>query len=195
MNRTITSERGFALISSLLLLMIITIIAISMFRSFATQEHVAGNVREKERALHAAESAQQYAEWWLANSPNTSVGAQTCVASVSASYTQGQICNQLPAFPFTTVGPTGWAIQVSYLPPGMCVTGCPAPAPNVDPPYALTPGFYITDLGRAADNLGEAYQIDAYGSGSTAIAAVNTTVAVVESTYEIQQGVNCLSCG
>jgi type IV pilus assembly protein PilX len=39
-------------------------------------------------------------------------------------------------------------------------------------------------MGVAADGAGEAYQIDAYGYGGSA-----TTVAVVESTYEVQQGV------
>ncbi|MBV8910622.1 MAG: pilus assembly protein PilX [Gammaproteobacteria bacterium] len=186
-------ERGIALISSLLLLMILTIIALSMFRSFATQERVAGNLREKERALHAAEAAQQYAEWWL-NQPNSPIAPVACAGTMNANNNQGQVCNQTPAqagFNVTNVTAAGWPIQVQYLPPGMSVT---APGPNKDPPYALTPGFYITDLGRAADNLGEAYLIDAYGSGSTAMGAASTTVAVVQSTYEIQQGVTCLSC-
>ena len=65
------NQRGVALVTSLLLLVIITILALSMFRSFGTQERIAGNLREKERALHAADSAQQYAEWWLLQSNNT----------------------------------------------------------------------------------------------------------------------------
>ena len=63
-------QRGFALMTSILLLFIITILALSMFRGFATQEHIAGNLREKERALHAATSAEQYAEWWLLQGTN-----------------------------------------------------------------------------------------------------------------------------
>ncbi|HTX24264.1 MAG TPA: PilX N-terminal domain-containing pilus assembly protein, partial [Steroidobacteraceae bacterium] len=62
-----TAQAGMVLISAMLLLLIITILAVSMFRSFGVQEMVAGNVREKQRALHAAEAAQQYAEWWLSN--------------------------------------------------------------------------------------------------------------------------------
>jgi len=62
-------ERGIALVTSLLLLLIITILALSMFRSFGSLEKIAGNLREKDRALHAAESAQQYAEWWLTQPP------------------------------------------------------------------------------------------------------------------------------
>src|SRR5712675_1995916 len=111
-----SAQRGVALISSLLLLIIITILALSMFRSFGTQEKIAGNLREKDRALHAAASAQQYGEWWLIQGNNAA--------------------------------------------------------------------FYVTDLGLAGDGAGEAYQIDAYGYGSTA-----GTVAVVESTYEVSQGV------
>jgi type IV pilus assembly protein PilX len=197
MNRTNKRERGIALISALLLLMILTIIALSMFRSFATQEHVAGNLREKERSLHAAESAQQYAEWWLNQGSNAATGAVSCVAgTLNANANQGQICNETPTqagFSPTNVTAGGWPIQVQYLPTGMSITPG-VNGPNGDPPYALTPGFYITDLGKAADGLGEAYQIDAYGSGTTAINVASTTVAVVESTYEIQQGVNCLSC-
>ena len=43
------SERGMALVSSMLLLIIITILALSMFRSFGTLEKIAGNIREKDR--------------------------------------------------------------------------------------------------------------------------------------------------
>ncbi len=191
-HKTKTAERGIALISSLLLLMIITIIALSMFRSFATQEHVAGNLREKERALHAAESAQQYGEWWLLQGTNAAAGSVACAAgTLSANANQGQICNLTPqqaGMAYLTTFP--WTTQVTFLPPGMSVTAGVNGANN-DPPYALTPGFYITDLGPAGDGQGEAYQIDAYGSGSTANNVASATLAVVESTYEIQQGVVC----
>jgi type IV pilus assembly protein PilX len=184
-------QRGVALISSLLLLMIITILALSLFRSLGTQEKIAGNLREKERALHAAESAQQYGEWWLTQGANVAVGAAACPAgTLSANLGQGQICNQSPqqaGWAVTNVlaaAPYGWAngIQVTYLPPGMNVPG--VNSGNNDPPYAATPGFFIADAGVAADGQGEAYQIDAYGYGGAA-----ATVAVVESTYEVQQGV------
>jgi type IV pilus assembly protein PilX len=191
------AQRGVALVTSLLLLLIITIIALSMFRSFAVQEHVAGNLREKERALHAAEGAQQYGEWWLTQGNNAAVGAVPCAAgTLSANIQQGQICNQTlqqQAIPITTVP---WPIQVTYLPPGMSVTAG-VNGVNGDPPYAITPAFYVTDLGPAGDGQGEAYQVDAYGSGSTAltnagVAVASATVAVVESTYEVQQGINNL---
>ena len=39
-------QRGVALVTSLLLLVIITILALSMFRSFGTQEKIAGNLEK-----------------------------------------------------------------------------------------------------------------------------------------------------
>ncbi len=181
-------QRGVALISSLLLLIIITILALSMFRSFGTQEKIAGNLREKDRALHAAVSAQQYGEWWLTQGNNAAIGAGACAGTFNANLGQGQICNQTPlqaGFNVTQVGTTvptaGWATQVQYVPPTM---GVGVAGPNGDPGYFAAPAFYISDRGGAADGAGEAYQIDAYGYGSTA-----GTVAVVESTYEIAQGV------
>src|SRR5215468_12550182 len=76
------AQQGMALVSSMLLLLIITILVVSMFRSFTIQEKIAGNVREKQRALHAAESAEQYAEWWLTFGNNLAAGAVTCGAGV-----------------------------------------------------------------------------------------------------------------
>ena len=178
-----SAQRGVALISSLLLLVIITILALSMFRSFGTQEKIAGNLREKDRALHAAASAQQYGEWWLTQGNNAAIGAVTCAGTLNANLGQGQICNQTPAQAgYTVTQPGTWAAQIQYLPPTMGVPG--VAGSNGDPPYFGAPAFYVTDLGPAGDGAGEAYQIDAYGYGSTA-----GTVAVVESTYEVAQGV------
>ncbi len=182
-SRRASAQRGVALISSLLLLIIITILALSMFRSFGTQERIAGNLREKDRALHAAASAQQYGEWWLTQGNNAAIGAVTCAGTLNANLGQGQICNQTPARAgYTVTQPGTWAAQIQYLPPAMGVSG--VAGPNGDPPYFGAPAFYVTDLGLAGDGAGEAYQIDAYGYGSTA-----GTVAVVESTYEVAQGV------
>jgi len=177
-------QRGVALVSSLLLLIIITILALSMFRSFGTQEKIAGNLREKDRALHAAASAQQYGEWWLTQGNNAAIGAVTCaIGTLNANLGQGQICNQtLEQAGYTVTQPGTWAAQIQYVPPTMGVPG--VAGTNGDPPYFGAPAFYLTDLGVAGDGAGEAYQIDAYGYGST-----DGTVAVVESTYEVAQGV------
>jgi type IV pilus assembly protein PilX len=183
-------ERGIALVTSLLLLIIITILALSMFRGFGSQEKIAGNLREKDRALHAAESAQQYAEWWLLEGTNAALGSVPCAAPVlNANLGQGQVCNQTLPNALGLTGqpvinaPLPWTIGVTYTPQNMSTTAGQNGA-NGDPPYFASPGFYVADLGPAADGAGEAYQIDAYGYGGA-----STTVAIVESTYEVSQGV------
>ena len=188
-----SAQRGVVLITSLLLLLVVTIMALSMFRSFGMQERIAGNTREKGRALQAAESAQQYAEWWLANQS----GAIYAVSQGSAAYADAactatpidantggtpQICTFLTSLTATSGGTAvSWPtsapnVGVAYAPPGMNY-GTTSGAEY----YANRPHFYITDVGALATGRGETYQVDAYGYGlsNTAIAVVESTVAVV----------------
>jgi type IV pilus assembly protein PilX len=185
----LTAQRGVALITSILLLLIITLLALGMFRSFGTQEKIAGNLREKERALHAAESAQLYAEWWLLQGTNSAAGSLACPAgTLNANLGEGEICSNTPQMAGWSVMTLPWPTYTTLLPVGMSVTPGVNGANN-DPPYAAVPGFYLADAGPAFDGQGEAYQIDAYGYGGA-----TATVAVIESTYEVQQGVVCRSC-
>jgi len=173
---------------------IVTIIALSMFRSFGIQEKIAGNMREKQRALQAAVSAQTYAEQWLINNAGTSPPV-VCNSLLNANLLEGQICsNQLPSslLPVgTTVTTVPWAVTgtanagVTYTPPGMLVQA--ASVTNVSASYVTAPTFYISDLGLSADpNVpGEVYLVDAAGYGGN-----SNTVAVVESTYAVYSSSN-----
>jgi type IV pilus assembly protein PilX len=180
-------QRGVVLISSLLLLLVVTIIALSMFRSFGIQEKIAGNTREKQRALQAAETAQQFAESWLSTNGNATAAPVVCVGLLNANVGEGQICsNKLFPIVVADVASVPWMLNgvevgVRYLPPGM-TTAQVASASAANPTYYLRPRFYISDMGVSADpNIpGEIFQIDAVGYGGT----VNTA-AVVESTYAV----------
>lgn len=199
-RRTGGAQRGVALVSALLLLIIITILALSMFRSFPTQEKIAGNVREKERAFHAANSAVQFAEYWLMAGNNIANGDIICGAQatlLNGNLNEGQICSNalytlLPGGVVNDVANNipwsvgGAPIGVQYIPTGMTVagTGVALATANNDTTYASAPVYYIADLGAAGDGQGEAYQIDAYAYGGS-----TSTVAVVESVYEVAQGV------
>jgi type IV pilus assembly protein PilX len=174
------------LISSLLLLLVVTILAVAIFRNFGMEEKIAGNQREKERALHAAESAQQYAEWWLSSGQGTA----PILCSILVPATQGQVCsNTLPSIvPNGNVANIPWQINganvgVTYAPPNMILTQ----AGGVNT-YFQTPVFYISYLGLTADSKGTnyklLYQVDAASYGGSANA-----VAVVESTYYVTSGV------
>ncbi|HUI62178.1 MAG TPA: PilX N-terminal domain-containing pilus assembly protein [Steroidobacteraceae bacterium] len=174
------SQRGMALISALLLLLVVTIMAVSMFRSYGMQEKIAGNTREKQRALNAAVSAQQYAEYWL--STGTTPATAACAGVVSSNV--GQICNNALVDATNVPWISGGApVGVTYTPftanPINSISNnIQSTAPTVGSYYAA-PLFYIADLGSPAGG-GELYQIDAVGYGGTPNA-----VAVVESTYLI----------
>jgi type IV pilus assembly protein PilX len=167
-------QRGMVLITALLLLVVVTILAVSLFHSFGLDEKIAGNMREKSRALQAAETAEESAEAWLA-SGNATLPV-TCAAGPPVSYTVGEVCTTATALanPASLPWPTG----VSYTPTGISLTGAQS--------YYATPMYYITYLGPAPSGTGSIYQIDAAGYGGNPSSA-----AVVETTYLVQAGVQC----
>jgi type IV pilus assembly protein PilX len=192
-HRTRSTQRGVVLVASLLLLIVVTIIALSMFRSFGIQEKIAGNMREKQRALQAAESAQVFAEVWLMG--NSTGPAVACGGGrLNGTLGQGQICaNTLPTV-VADVTSVPWTIGaqkigVTYLPVNMSIKSIASIADLLNPSYFDTPTFYISDMGVSADAgfPGEVYQIDSYGYGGT-----SNTVAVVESTYVVSTSSSCL---
>ncbi|MGH8133638.1 MAG: pilus assembly PilX family protein [Steroidobacteraceae bacterium] len=176
-------ERGMALITGLLLLLVVTIIALSMFRSFGMQEKIAGNTREKDRALNAAVSAQQFAENWLKGGTAPTVGG-VCTGPVSSNV--GQVCTNPPdngfgAPPWTVGGAPVYIRFDGFTQPINSVTQTlSASSPSMGSWYQQ-PQFWVTFLGTVGSNV--FYQVDAAGWGGTP-----NSVAVVESTYEISPG-------
>jgi type IV pilus assembly protein PilX len=161
-----------ALISGLLILVVLTILAMSMFRGYGTQQKIAGNVREKNRAVSAAVAAQQFAEYWLGSTTPPPAGDCTGMKVNPLA----QVCSNSPDF-----NSVPWILGTE--PVGVTFTNFNNGTNiAIDHPtqgsYFSTPMFYITDLGQSAAGPGEVYQIDAAGWGGTP-----DTVAVVESTY------------
>lgn len=174
------------LIISLLLLVVVTILAVGMFRSFGIDEKIAGNIREKQLALNAAETAEQFAESWLNQGLGTAPVA--CTGMVTASV--GQVCNATLQASGLKPEQVPWAIAgapvgVTYTPPS------PAGGATIQKKndgnggfnsYWADPVFYIAYLGQpAGSTTGQVYQINAVGYGGSP-----NTVAVVETTYSIQ---------
>jgi type IV pilus assembly protein PilX len=181
-----SSQRGMTLVAAMLLLVVITILGVGMFHSFGIQERIAGNTREKQRALHAAESAEVYAEWWLTanQGANATIGIP-CVKGtiVSGDTGAGPICSNT----LTSVAQNisnlplnigGVESDVTYTPPGVVVG---TNAPNV---YFEIPRFYISYVGGSYNQQTGAsnftYTIDSLGYGGTA-----NSMAEVESTYVV----------
>jgi type IV pilus assembly protein PilX len=188
------AQRGMVLVSSLLLLIVVTIIALSMFRSFGIQEKIAGNVREKQRALQAAVSAQTFAENWLENYPGTA--SSLCAGTLNANIGQVQICSNTLPSSVADVTVVPWAVgQTTYTPPNMLVQAASVNAASVDAAtyygtYTAPPAFYVSDMGASTDSAfpGEIYQIDAvgYGGNSNTVAEVESTYVVYTSSWQYQ---------
>ena len=177
-------QRGLVLITAMLLLIVVTIMALSMFRSYGIEERIAGNTRDKQRALNAAISAQQYAEFQLASG-----GAPLPAACPAGILPSGiQVCTPLVPMPNFSALP--WTTGVTYsiftsspingISNTVSATGT-KDSTTQSASYVQAPIFNITDLGpNAGTPAGEVYQVDALGFGGTA-----NTVAVVESTFVI----------
>jgi type IV pilus assembly protein PilX len=185
-------QRGMALITAMLLLIVVTIMALSMFRSYGVEERLAGNTRDKQRAINAAVSAQQYAESWLASGAAPASGV--CPVGFVPSLTSGEVCTPPPTPIDFTVLP--WTTGVTYTQftsnavngvsnvisaTGTKDTLSAGGVLTQSASYVQAPVFYITDLGpNAGTPAGEVYQVDALGFGGQ-----SNTVAVVESTFVI----------
>jgi type IV pilus assembly protein PilX len=191
MIATITSarrhQRGIALISALLILLVVTILGMAMFRGYGMQQRIGGNSRDKSRAFHSAMAAQDYAEWWLtANSGTDATATTTCSASESslpvATSTSAMACTNVIT-ESTVAQPSSWGGGFVYQVPNMNTTS------GAQGSYSQYPQFYISYLGSPNSSptykstLGQnqvLFQVDAAGYGATA-----QTVAVVESTYVV----------
>lgn len=199
----LSKQTGVVLISAMLLLVVMTIMTVCLFHSFGIQEKIAGNVREKQRALQAAVSAQSYGEYWLVNqseapkavsdsiASEADVSCNTLVdANAGSGFSAGQICNNtLP----TAIGvaanrwpSSGNDYGIVYTLPNMNVTGSVVNS-SVNDVYYKRPRIYIYDMGAVSGTAqsAEVYKVDAYGYGLT-----STAVAVVESVVTI----SCQSC-
>jgi type IV pilus assembly protein PilX len=181
------AQRGFVLVSSLLLLIVVTLLAVGMFRSFGVDEKIAGNTRDKQVAVQAAESAEEFAENWLAlniannaaanngAALNDAVPAIACAGFTPS--TAPQVCNtELP-----NPSQLPWAAGVNYTLPantlpnnGIAITSNPIAQPS----------FYIWYKGQIG-SYGYEYEIDAVGYGSSP-----NTVAIVDSLYVLK----CTTC-
>jgi type IV pilus assembly protein PilX len=176
-------QSGVVLVTAMLLLIVVTIMALSMFRSYGTEERLAGNTRDKQRAINAAISAQQFAEFTLAS--GTAPVSGTCPAGVLP--TGFEVCTNNPPPTFTTLP---WTAGVTFSQftstpingiSNIVQANGTQDTATTAASYVQAPVFYITDLGpNAGTPAGEVYQVDALGYGGNA-----NTVAVVESTFVI----------
>ena len=181
------AQRGFILVTGLLFLVVMTMVALAMFRSTGLMERISANARDKQRAFEAAQSALQYGEWWLStNKPGST--ASTCSALTSGdTVTNIHVCSNAIQTDFATTN-SAWSAGFTYSPPNLSVpatgtgSGGLVTASNLgsDVIYYNRPGFYLEFVGFSATKGGNVYQVTAYGYGGS-----GNTMSVVRSTYLI----------
>jgi type IV pilus assembly protein PilX len=200
-SRPRSAQRGVVLISAILLLIVMTLLALGMFHSFGIQELIAGNVREKTRALQSAEAAEQYAEMWLTAPGNVLSNSVDCSTTNLVAYSA-------TAVPYICMKPLNViddALNASTVPwtvnnvevgftffPG-ANTGAGTGLTNTGDmivsttagsnSYYQAPRFYIGVVSYSA--IQALYRIDAWN-----YAATTMTPAVVESNYVV----TCTAC-
>jgi type IV pilus assembly protein PilX len=214
-------QRGMVLIIAILLLLVVTILAVAMFRGMGLDSKIAGNVREKQRATHAALGAEQYAEFWLSSGANSANAPSVCsgVASANVAATLVQICSNIPYGPTAVNAMNNPALTPANV--GANNTFVPTQVPwainGIPVGYTYTPldsnGNAMNVLNGASVPAGQsaanyyAYAPGFYISSLGASADGNGTVfqidsygyggtadsvAVIESTYEVRSGVRNL---
>ncbi len=200
LNTLPRAARGFVLIASLLLLLVMTLLALAMFHSFGAQELVAGDVREKQRALQSALAAEQYAEMWLTapgNVLSNTVDCSTVALQAYSSTSVPYICLK-PISSLVAVTQVPWKIgghEVGFTffpgsPTGtgdMFVSTTGELNASNEASYYQVPRFYIGLLAATASHA--VYRIDAWNWAGTP-----NTAAVVEANYTVTCG-TCSAAG
>ena len=180
-----SKQQGIAMVSSLVILLLMTVVALSVVRGNSLFEKIAGNTREKQRALQSAQDAILYAEWWLWQSGNYTTASNP--VSCGTAITSMKVCL---ADAGTSISSTnGLPFYKGYVPPNMVVSAnCAGNTVTTggDVQYCSAPGIYINTLPAVNNKL--AFRITAIGYGGSS--GANKTQAVVQSIYVLGNATN-----
>ena len=167
-----------------LMLVIGSLLAVSLYRSFGTEGRIAGNTMDKQRSLQVAESVLRYGEWWLTQgSAGTGI---TCSGSFNAgSMIEMHAC--VDPMTDAMLANLPWPDAGTYAPPGLTVAAGGGQSASGDVNYALMPRLYIGYLGLAADGISRLYQVNALAFGGSA-----STATVVRSVFMTSQRIRNL---
>ncbi len=180
MNRH--NQRGVVLITSLIILLVTSLLALYMFGGFTQDEKISGNSREKARAVDAAIASMNQAQFWMGQPNNTYAGDWVTGGDCTTSSTTPVICNSPLAAPTTlpwTVGvtPTLGAMEVS--------------AEGGVGTYATGTSYHIQYIETVGTNPGVGvYRVTTTASGGNA-----TAVAVQQAVFQVSTDSQDISGG
>ena len=179
------------LIASMLMLIILAFMAVELYHNFTVQQNMSSNTKEKGRAFQMAQSTLQYAEYQLLNSGLLIEPISSCSAPPSSSSVL-TICN-------IQSGGVAWANPTSSTPVAM-TNGMTFNPTTVDPSFNLTfsstgsgqsnyfqlPQYFVEYLGNGLSSTCPSTPSQLYLNTALAYGGTGGTVAVVQSTYQLQ---------
>lgn len=165
-------QQGFVLFVVMVFLIIMSLLGISMFGGFIKDQKISGNMREKQRAIEAAQNSLDSVQSWMQSPGNLFEGSWNiglpCTSSTQTGTTPF-VCSN----PLLSPATLPWGSSNTFnLPGGGTVGGAT---------YASNASYYIQYLGTTPKNPPSAiYKVTATAQGGNATAA-----AVVETVYEV----------
>lgn len=170
-------ERGAALVVSLLLLLVMTILALSMSQTSRLQERMAGNSRDAKLAFQAAETGLRAAEEWLKDQTDRPIPCNNpanCVVVQQGTFDTVDLARKDDVWWTANGQEFGDATNKNEL-----------PKITADPKYVIEEFGYSKDglmtIGRGSEQRKVFYKITARSHGST-----NTSESVNESVIAIR---------
>jgi type IV pilus assembly protein PilX len=174
------NEKGFVLVVCLVFLAILTLVAVFMFNGLTQDERIAGNNREKNRALDASQTSLDLSKTWMgAGNVYTTGDWVTGVDCSTATVTVNTpvVCST-GTVPGSPTDPSTWTTYSTYAPASFMNVNAGGGANN----YASSTKFIVEYLGATSANPPTAiYQVTSAATGGNANA-----VTVVRAVYNVQ---------
>ena len=182
LSRSRPPARGAALVISLIMMLLITILGVSMMRSVGLESRMVGSSSDKQHAFQAAQTALQFGEWSLLQPTVGSTSAPCTAQSAQALVCPNAISTPATASSWTSLGtvvnPTVGSTATIFSQGAGFASGVA---------YAQAPQVYIQYLGVTGTDQSKVYQLDAIGYGGAA-----SSIAVVQSTFIVSSSVKDL---
>ena len=156
-------QRGVVLPIVMILMVILGVLAVSGMDDTAMQERMAGNMRDRELAFQAAESALRSGEMWLQGNRDTAEGNVELAGEEARAW--NPLNGELPA-------PSGTRAGLYTAADGISLAA--DPVFYVGPPRLLR-----SNPGETPAQFREIFPVIALGVGAT-----DTTVVILRSTFE-----------
>lgn len=169
-------QKGFVLFVVMIFLIVMSLLGISMFKGFINDQKNSGNVREKQRAIEAAQASLDNIQNWMQTEDKIYQGGFRtgifCDTTTQVG-TEPVVCSNALASPANL----SWSSSQTFT---ASTTTLPVNASGGQNNYASNPNYYIQYLGTSSQNVAM-YKVTSKAQGGNATAAT-----VLETIFEVK---------